>query len=261
MAIAVNAFLRYSHASHLIRGACRGASCKSGFFARSSIWVRPSPVHAVVRGPHQSARNIFHSKMTIPVKPGAFTLVYPKWIPGNHRPSGPIANFTGLRIEASGKPVAWQRDDEDMYAFHVDVPPGVSEITVFSDTITIDGSAGASGPSASSTLLDLNWNQVVLYPAGAASDDVQVTASVRLPPDWKYYTSLPPTRPGGDTIVFQPVSLTTLVDSPLIAGQHLREILLKEPGKGPLLFLDLVGESEAAIDVLRTAILGLSQAR
>ena len=71
----------------------------------------------------EAPRNIFHSKMTIPVKPGAFTLVYPKWIPGNHRPSGPIANFTGLRIEASGKPVAWQRDDEDMYAFHVDVPP------------------------------------------------------------------------------------------------------------------------------------------
>lgn len=197
----------------------------------------------------EAPRNIFHSKMTIPVKPGAFTLVYPKWIPGNHRPSGPIANFTGLRIEASGKPVLWQRDDIDMYAFHVDVPPGVSEITVFSDTITIDGSAGASGPSASSTLLDLNWNQVVLYPAAAASDDVQVTASVRLPPNWKYSTSLPPTRPGGDTIVFQPVSLTTLVDSPLIAGQHFREILLKEPGKGPLHFLDLVGESEAAIDV------------
>jgi len=96
----------------------------------------------------EAPRNIFHSKMTIPVKPGAFTLVYPKWIPGNHRPSGPIANFTGLRMEASGKPVLWQRDDIDMYAFHVDVPPGVSEITVFSDTITIDGSAGASGPSA-----------------------------------------------------------------------------------------------------------------
>src|SRR4030095_6231046 len=107
------------------------------------------------------------------------------------------------------------RDDIDMYSFHGDVPQGVSEISVFSDTITIDGSAGASGPSASSKLLDLNWNQVLLYPAESASDDVQVTASIRLPDGWKHATSLPPTRPGGDNIAFQPVSLTVLVDSPL----------------------------------------------
>ena len=195
----------------------------------------------------EAPRNIFHSKMTIPVSAGPLTLVYPKWIPGNHRPSGPISNFTGLRFEAAGKPIPWQRDDVDMYAFHVEVPTGVSELTVFADTITIDGSAGATGASASSTLLDLNWNQVVLYPAGAASDDVQVTASIRLPSGWKFATALPPARPGGQDIAFQPVSLTTLVDSPLIAGQHFREILLQEPGKGPLHFLDLVGESEAAI--------------
>ena len=196
----------------------------------------------------EAPRNIFHSKMAIPVSAGPLTLVYPKWIPGNHRPSGPIANFTGLRVEAAGKPIPWQRDDVDMYAFHVEVPAGVSELTVFADTITIDGSAGASGASASSTLLDLNWNQVVLYPAGVASDDVQVTASIRLPSGWKFATALPPARPGGQDIAFQPVSLTTLVDSPLIAGQYFREILLQEPGKGPLHFLDLVGESEAAIN-------------
>ena len=196
----------------------------------------------------EAPRNIYHSKMTIPVKPGPFTLVYPKWIPGNHRPSGPISNFTGLRVEAAGKAIPWQRDDVDMYAFHLNVPPGVAEITVFSDTITTDGSAGATGPSASSKLLDLNWNQVVLYPAGTTSDEVKVTASVRLPEGWKYATSLPPARPGAGVVSFQPVSLTTLVDSPLIAGQHFREILLNEPGKGPLHFLDMVGESEAAID-------------
>src|SRR5690349_10251786 len=126
----------------------------------------------------EAPKNIFHSKMTIPAKPGVITLVYPKWIPGNHRPSGPIANFTGLRVEADGKTIPWRRDDVDMYAFHIDVPSGVSQVTIWSDTITTDGSAGASGASASSKLLDLNWNQVLIYPAGMASDDVQFKPTV-----------------------------------------------------------------------------------
>src|SRR3984957_3385878 len=89
-------------------------------------------------------RNIYHSRLTIPVKPGPFTLVYPKWIPGNHRPSGPIANVTGIRMEAGGQTLVWQRDPIDMYAFHVDVPAGTNELRVSLDTITNDGSAGAS---------------------------------------------------------------------------------------------------------------------
>src|SRR5579872_5224331 len=138
-------------------------------------------------------RNIFHSQLTIPVKPGPLTLVYPKWIPGNHRPSGPIANVTGVKMEASGQTLAWQRDPIDMYAFHVEIPAGANELRVSLDTITTDGSAGASGPAATSNVLDLNWNQVVLYPQGASSDEVQVTASVFLPccGEWKFGTALP----------------------------------------------------------------------
>ena len=45
-------------------------------------------------------RNLYHSRLTIPVKPGPLTLVYPEWIPGNHRPAGPIANVTGIKMEA-----------------------------------------------------------------------------------------------------------------------------------------------------------------
>ncbi len=114
------------------------------------------------------------------MKPGPLTLVYPEWIPGNHRPAGPIANVTGIKMEAGGQTLAWQRDPVDMYAFHVDVPAGANELQVSLDTITNDGSAGASGPSATTNVLDLNWNQVVLYPQGASSDAVQVEASVPL---------------------------------------------------------------------------------
>lgn len=196
----------------------------------------------------EAPKNIFHSKMTFPAKPGVMTLVYPKWIPGNHRPSGPIANFTGLRVEARGKGIPWRRDDVDMYAFHIDVPADVSEVTIWADTITIDGSAGASGASASSKLLDLNWNQVLIYQAESASDDVRVKPSIKLPPNWKFATALAQAQQQSDQVAFQEVSLTTLVDSPLIAGEHFREVLLQQPGHGALQFLDLVGETEHAIE-------------
>jgi len=196
-------------------------------------------------------RNIFHSRLTIPVKPGPLTLVYPEWIPGNHRPSGPIANVTGIKMEAAGQTLAWQRDPVDMYAFHVDVPAGAGELQVSFDTITNDGSAGASGPAATSNVLDLNWNQVVLYPQGASSDAVQVQASLGPPSGWKFGTALPiatVTKGGTNELIrFKPVSLTTLVDSPLIAGNHYRKIELTKPGETPVHVIDMVSESEAGL--------------
>jgi predicted metalloprotease with PDZ domain len=196
-------------------------------------------------------RNIFHSKLTIPVKPGPLTLVYPEWIPGNHRPAGPIANVTGIKMEAVGQTLAWQRDPVDMFAFHVEVPAGATELHVSMDTITNDGSAGASGPAATTNVLDLNWNQVVLYPQDASSDDVQVEASLGPPSGWKFGTALPiaTVAKGGtnEFIRFKPVSLTTLVDSPLIAGNHYRKIELTKPGETPVHVIDMVGESDAAL--------------
>ena len=197
-------------------------------------------------------RNIYHTRLTIPTKPGPLTLVYPKWIPGNHRPAGPIANLTGIKMEAAGQTLAWQRDSVDMYAFHVDVPAGANELQVSLDTITNDGSAGARGPSATTNVLDLNWNQVVLYPQGASSDEVQVTPSVRLAfPVTNFGTALPLLKTvtsGRDVNVsFKTVSLTTLVDSPLIAGDHYLKIELTKPGETPPQVIDMVSESEAGL--------------
>ena len=103
-------------------------------------------------------RNILHATLTIPVTPGPVTIVYPKWIPGNHRPTGPIQNFTGLHFKAGGRELEWQRDLEDMYAFHLQIPAGVTELEASYDTITYNGKSSL----ASSKVLDLLWNQVVL---------------------------------------------------------------------------------------------------
>ena len=191
-------------------------------------------------------RNLFHAVMTISVSPGDAVLVYPKWIPGNHRPSGPIANVTGLHFRAGGQELAWHRDPVEMYSIHVTVPAGVSEVEASFDLISAD-SAGGGGPAASSNLLDLNWNQVVLYPAEQASDAVRIAASTRLPEGWKYGTALTTARSSGNEVEFNPVSLTTLVDSPLIAGVHYKQIELVPAGEMPAHYLDLVGDAESDI--------------
>ena len=190
-------------------------------------------------------RNIYHAKLNIPAKPGAMTLVFPKWIPGNHRPSGPIAALTGIQVEVAGKPVVWQRDEVDMYAFHVTVPDSARAIDVRLDAITTNDSAGGGGPAASSNLLDLNWNAVVLYPQGVASDAVEFIPSVKLPAGWKFGTALQPTHSSGDEVEFAPVSLTTLVDSPLIAGAHYRRIDLGASSGTQAHVMDLVADDEA----------------
>ena len=193
-------------------------------------------------------RNIFHATLLVPVSAGELTLVYPKWIPGNHRPSGPIANLTGLHFRAGDQELSWRRDPIEMYSFHLAVPPNVTQIEARFDLISAD-SAGAGGVAASSNLLDLNWNQVVLYPDGAASDAVQFTASIHLPPGWKYATALPTAHASESDVDFAPVSLTTLVDSPLIAGANYRQIELVSAGEIPAHYLDMVGESPAALNM------------
>ncbi len=216
--------------------ACFGAKPTSGQTIRLAVDLTDAP------------RNIFHSSLSLPATAGEMILVYPKWIPGNHRPSGPIANVTGLHFKSGDQELEWHRDPIEMYSFHVTVPPGTKEIQATFDLISAD-SAGGGGLAASSNLLDLNWNQVVLYPDGAASDAVEIAASVRLPEGWKYGTALTTSHAAGNELTFNPASLTTLVDSPLIAGAHYRQIELVPAGEIPSHVIDLVSESDAELQM------------
>jgi predicted metalloprotease with PDZ domain len=220
----------------------------------SFLWIEPGlaaqAIHLHV-DLTDAPRNIYHAHLQIPVRAGEMSLVFPKWIPGNHRPSGPLGGLTGIHMEAAGQPLAWQRDDVDMYQFHVTVLPGIQVLDVSLDAITPQDSAGSGGPAASSNILDLNWNAVVLYPKGVRSDDVSFAPSITLPAGWKFGTALPVARVAGDEVEFAPVSLTTLIDSPLIAGVHYRQIELTRAGETPLHVMDLVADSES--DLAMTA--------
>src|SRR4249919_1537758 len=83
-----------------------------------------------------AARRLFHVQMTMPATTGAMTLLYPEWIPGEHGPTGPIANLVGLKIQAGGKTLPWKRDSDNMFAFHLDVPAGATTLDVAFDFIS-----------------------------------------------------------------------------------------------------------------------------
>ncbi|HEX3875597.1 MAG TPA: hypothetical protein VHW24_01335 [Bryobacteraceae bacterium] len=195
-----------------------------------------------------AGRRLFHVKLSMPVKPGPNTFLYPEWIPGEHGPTGPILNMVGLAFSAAGKAVPWRRDDVNMYAYHVEVPEGVTSVDIAFDFISPSESSGfSSGASATTELAVVSWNQLLLYPEGANTDALQYQANLKLPGSWKYGTALPIQRESGSDIEFQPASLTTLIDSPLSAGAHYRTIELGTDNNIPH-FLHIAADSDHALD-------------
>jgi predicted metalloprotease with PDZ domain len=196
----------------------------------------------VVVDAREAPRNILHVRMTIGVAPGDVTLYYPKWVPGEHGPTGPLANLATLSIEGGGKPLAWQRDLVDMYAFHVHVPDGVTTLQVsFDFLMTQDDVMGTPD------ILVLNWNRVVLYPAGTPVRDLAITPSVILPAGWRFGTALPSPKQSADRVDFDTVSLETLVDSTLDAGRYTRRVMLFDQG-GATNELDIFADAPADLD-------------
>jgi predicted metalloprotease with PDZ domain len=176
----------------------------------------------------QASTGVLHSHLMIPATAGKLTLAYPKWIPGEHAPGGPISQVVRLTLSAGGKTLAWRRDDLDMYEFHVDVPEGVNRVEANLDFACVIGGEGfRSYVCSSQNQLVVNWWEVVLYSPAVANDQNRVKARIRLPAGWKYGVSLPVEgEEPGNWVQFRTVSLKTLVDSPLIAGQYYRNIPL-----------------------------------
>lgn len=180
-------------------------------------------------------KKIFRVHETIPAKPGALTLYYPQWIPGEHSPSGPIDNLAGLIITANGQRVSWRRDLRDMYALHLDVPAGASQLDLQFQFLS-PGEGGQFGASASSTpnLVDVEFNQVAFYPAGYYTRQIQIEPTVTLPAGWQFATALQAQSHEGATTRFKPLSFNNFVDSPLIAGEHFNRVDLDPKGAVPV---------------------------
>jgi predicted metalloprotease with PDZ domain len=194
-------------------------------------------------------RRILHATETMPVAGGPLTLVYPKWIPGEHGPTGPIENFAGFFITANGKPVKWERDKVDMFAFHIVVPDGVTKLEIKMDFLASAAQSGFSaGGSTSANLAMLSWNTVVVYPDGADASAVMLTPSVTVPDGWKFGTALEKSGTANGETAFKTVSLETLIDSPLLAGRYFREVALA-PEVTPKHFLDMAADGPEELEL------------
>lgn len=205
-------------------------------FAATLAAQTPPPSGATIRvDASDASRRIFHAHLVIPAAPGPLVLLYPKWIPGEHGPTGPVTDLAGVRFTAGGKPIAWQRDPVDMHAFRLEVPAGAKAVEADLDylTPTEDGNF-TSGPSNTARLALLSWNTVLLYPQGKSGDELTYTASLDLPDSWKHATALPVARQGKDRVEFEPVSMTTLIDSPVLMGAYLKTLPLTGAGASGL---------------------------
>lgn len=187
------------------------------------------------------SRRIYQVRERMPVQAGPLKLWYPQWIPGNHAPTGPINQFAGLRISGNGRRIEWRRDPLDMYAFHLDVPAGVSEIDI--EFQSLSPTASDQGRVAmTDALMSVQWSRLLLYPAGYDARRIRFQPQLRLPEGWKFGSALQSAGSEGDTHRFQPLALVDLVDSPVYAGRYFKRFDL-DPGAKIPVHLNVVADA------------------
>ena len=197
----------------------------------------------------ETTRGLLHVTESFPGRTGAVSLTYPRWIPGEHGPTGPTVDVSGLVVKAGGKVVPWRRDVVDMQTIRVDVPAGAKTVEVAFDFLLDNSTDGfTSAACATPNLLLLSWNEVALYPTGQKSDALHCEASLTLPDHWQYGTALDSQAPSGATIKFKPCTFTTLVDSPVLCGRWFRSVELA-PGDSVPVRLRMACDSEEGLKI------------
>jgi predicted metalloprotease with PDZ domain len=188
----------------------------------------------------EATRKLYHAEVDIPVQPGPVSLTTPKWIPGNHRPTGPVDEITGVVFTANGKVLPWRRDEEDLYQFHVTVPAGVTTLHAHLDCIVT--------ARISQKLAVLEWEKLLLYPANTPVKEIAIQPTVKVPTGWGIGTALTPTdgydaqHPKGGTTHFAPTTVEQLEDSPVITGEYFHEFPLATE-VAPKHYIDVVADS------------------
>jgi predicted metalloprotease with PDZ domain len=220
--------------------------------------ARDSTVMQVTVDATDISRKLFHSVIDIPVRAGPLTLVYPKWIYNAPSRTG-INNVVRLVFTAGRRRLPWRRDSLDMYALHLGVPHDVRSLRVDMDVLPARRPIADPG-GATSSLFVLEWHQFVLYPASASTDTLQVQASLKLPHDWKYVSTLAGDASGDGSIDFPRVSLATLADSPVLAGSVFSGTEVRSGGFPPL-SIDVAGEAPENVVVPPDWFLRLARLR
>lgn len=179
-----------------------------------------------------------YAHMTIPARPGPFTIDYPQWIPGEHGPTGPLSDISELRVSANGKQLHWQRDQVDLYAFHINVPAGAAAVNV-DFTVLLNGGGDMM---ATRNILVGNWNRYIFYQRNVDNTQYFVRAAMIMPAGWDFASALPVASRNVDRVNFGTVTLETLVDSPTDIGRYVKHFTTWT-GDGAATYLDLFADA------------------
>jgi predicted metalloprotease with PDZ domain len=230
----------------------RALALAMGTWLLGAAWAAPAWSDDVVVmevDARQAPRRIFHTRLAIPVSSGPLTLYYPKWIPGEHGPAGPVNDLTGLKITAAGGAnIPWRRDLGDMYAFRCDVPAGVQQVDVELDYVAPGGEGFGASASSTARLAVVDWHLMLLYPKGKPVAQQKFVARLKYPPTWEFGGALPVARQSPAAVEFEPVSLERLIDTPILIGAHFRSLDLS-PDQQPPHRLDIVADSARALEI------------
>lgn len=193
-------------------------------------------------------RRIFRIHETVPVTGGVpMTLLFPKWLPGNHSPTGPISDMGGLMVYADGQRLAWTRDPVDDYAFHVTPPATARKIEIeFQDLSAVQSDEGRI--NVTPEMLRAQWTNLSFYPAGYYVRQIPVQAELRLPENWSFGTALEVASQKGPLVSFKPVPYDVLLDSPVLAGRYFKKVDL-DPGAAVPVTLDVAADRPELLDM------------
>ena len=186
-------------------------------------------------------RKLYHAEVDLPVTAGPLALTTPKWIPGTHQPFGPVASITGVVFTANGRPIAWRRDDVDLYQFHVTIPEGVTTLHAHLDCIVTT--------NITQKLALFDWETLMLYPANTPVRDIPIQPSLIVPAGWSVGTALTPIGSGayplpapGSTTHFAVTNVEQLEDSPILTGQYFQEFVVA-PDISPKHYVDVASDA------------------
>lgn len=237
-----------------------------GPIAAPSAPPLPSPIDRAFRGLVQlrvdasdTEHGVFRVTESIPVQsPGEMVLLYPEWETTSHSATASVLELAGLHIESGGHEVPWRRDPFNVHAFHVSVPGGAQTLSIRFDYLPRAG--GEIRPE----MIDVQWQRMVLYPAGWYVRDIPVAASLKVPTGMHVFTALILAKSQNGKapllLAFAAEPLDRLVDAPAYAGRYVRQFDLSSAPQPPV-HLDVVADAEsdlpiesAAVKQLRTLI-------
>ena len=185
-------------------------------------------------------RKLYHAEVDLPVTAGPLALTTPKWIPGTHQPLGPVASITDVVFTANGRPLAWRRDDVDLYQFHMTIPEGVTTLHAHLDCIVTS--------NITQKLALFDWETLMVYPANTPVRDIPIQPSLIVPAGWSVGTALSPIGGAyplpspGSTTHFAVTNVEQLEDSPILTGQYFQEFVVA-PVISPKHYVDVASDA------------------